>query len=83
MARVDTNTLGDRGEAIFIVAVTAFHNQKPLFRPVYLGAKWSIQHLLRCGYLNCACAVIHGRAVSADHSEQAHLPIPGEAGILG
>jgi hypothetical protein len=38
----DRNALGDRGEAIFYVAATKFHGDRPLFRPILLGGKWPI-----------------------------------------
>jgi hypothetical protein len=36
------DALGDRGESIVFVNLTAFHGGKPLFRPAPLGAKWPI-----------------------------------------
>jgi uncharacterized protein DUF4365 len=39
---IDTNALGDRGEAIFRLAVTTLHGRQPLFRPATLGEKWPI-----------------------------------------
>jgi hypothetical protein len=38
--RIDTNSLGDRGESILAVALLTLHGKKPLFRPAHLGAKW-------------------------------------------
>jgi len=38
------DALGQRGEAIFIVLMTAFHsNSGPIFKPQFLGDKW--QHV--------------------------------------
>lgn len=39
---IDTNTLGDRGESIFRLAVTTLHGGWPLFRPAQLGEKWPV-----------------------------------------
>ena len=39
---VDSNALGERGEAIFFVTATTFHGVRPLFRPAALGAKWPV-----------------------------------------
>lgn len=39
---LDTNALGERGEAIFFVTATKFHGEKPLFHPASLGAKWPV-----------------------------------------
>jgi hypothetical protein len=40
--QIDTNAIGDRGELIFQLSVTAFHGKQPLFRPRDLGQKWPI-----------------------------------------
>lgn len=37
---IDRNSLGNRGEAILVVALLAFHGRAPLFRPAALGEKW-------------------------------------------
>lgn len=37
-----SDALGDRGEAILYTILTTFHGSKPLFRPVFLGAKWAV-----------------------------------------
>jgi len=40
--RVDSNAVGERGEAIFEVRIMALHGAKPLFRPTSLGDKWPV-----------------------------------------
>jgi hypothetical protein len=44
-SRIDSNALGDRGEAILVAILTTFHGKRPLFRPVLLGAKWPVADL--------------------------------------
>lgn len=42
---LDTNALGERGEHMFYVAISRFHGDGPLFRPVMLGGKWPVADL--------------------------------------
>ena len=37
---IDRNMIGDRGEAMFYLAISKLHGDRPLFRPVHLGGKW-------------------------------------------
>jgi hypothetical protein len=34
------DAIGERGESIFVVRLTEFHGEKPIFRPTALGEKW-------------------------------------------
>lgn len=43
---IDRNTVGDRGEAMFYLAISRLHGERPLFRPVYLGGKWPTADLI-------------------------------------
>jgi hypothetical protein len=38
----DTNTIGERGEQMVALALTTLLDEKPLFRPVGLNAKWPV-----------------------------------------
>lgn len=40
--RIDTNALGDRGEAILTKTMLTLRSGKPLFNVVFLGAKWPV-----------------------------------------
>lgn len=42
MSAIDTNAIGERGEAIFFTRMTALHGRYPLFRPAFLGDKWAV-----------------------------------------